>query len=398
MQALIRQHFNKNFTPEKYKAFQAYIDQKYNCPATFRVAETPVFISNDMRTQLLEACEEIAEVFCQSDFKERSKGAIPKGQEVPGEDEHTTFLQMDFGICRGEDGTLVPQLIEVQGFPTLYFFQNLLAEAYHKFYDIPDNFSHLFGGLDSTSYINLLRNTIVGSSNPKNVVLLEVEPHKQVTRIDFYATAAELGIKVLCISDLKVDGKDLYYFDEKGHKIGIEKIYNRVIFDELMNRDDIKREFYFSKEANVEWIGHPNWFFRISKHSLPLLKSKYNPTSMFLNEVDRLPQDLQNYVLKPLYSFAGSGVIINLNQYDLDAIKDPENYILQRKVSYEPIIVTPDVKSKFEVRMLFIWDKGEAKPRLVNNLLRLSKGEMVGVRYNKDKEWVGGSLGFFEKE
>ena len=164
-----------------------------------------------------------------------------------------------------------------------------------------------------------------------------------------------------------------------------------------MNRDDLQREFYFSKEANVEWIGHPNWFFRISKHSLPLLKSKYNPTSMFLNEVDRLPQDLHNYVLKPLYSFAGSGVIINLNQYDLDAIKDPENYILQQKVSYEPIIETPDEKSKFEIRMLFIWDKDEAKPRLVNNLLRLSKGEMVGVRYNKDKEWVGGSLGFFEQ-
>ena len=397
MQSLIRQQFNKNFTPEKYKAFQAYVDQKYNCPSVFRVAETPVFISNDIRRQLLEACEEIAEVFCRDDFKERSKSAIPKGQEVPGEDEHTTFLQMDFGICRGKDGSLIPQLIEVQGFPTLYFFQNLLAEAYRKFYDIPDNFSHLFGGLDSASYINLLRHTIVESSNPKNVVLLEVEPTKQVTRIDFYATAAELGIKVLCISDLKVAGKDLYYFDEKGNKVGVEKIYNRVIFDELMNRDDLQREFYFSKEANVEWIGHPNWFFRISKHSLPLLKSKYNPTSMFLNEVDRLPQDLHNYVLKPLYSFAGSGVIINLNQYDLDAIKDPENYILQQKVSYEPIIETPDEKSKFEIRMLFIWDKGEAKPRLVNNLLRLSKGEMVGVRYNKDKEWVGGSLGFFEQ-
>jgi hypothetical protein len=303
---------------------------------------------------------------------------------------------MDFGICKDENGEYIPQLIEVQGFPSLYMFQDLVANAYRKHFDIPDNYSHLFGGLDSAAYTDLFKKIVVGDSNPENVVLLEVEPDKQVTAIDFVATKHKLGIEYLCVTDLKKEGKDVYYI-KNGKKIGVEKIYNRVIFDELIKRDDLKREFYFTQEANIEWIGHPHWFFRISKHTLPLLNNKYVPKSYFLNELKEYPEDLHNYVLKPLYSFAGTGVLININRYDLDAIEDKENYILQRKVEYAPVIPTPNVHSKCEIRMLMLWERGAARPVIVNNLARLSKGEMVGVRYNKDKDWVGGSVGFFEQ-
>jgi hypothetical protein len=185
------------------------------------------------------------------------------------------------------------------------------------------------------------------------------------------------------------------YYIKDGKKVGVEKIFNRVIFDELIKRDDLKREFYFTEDANLEWVGHPNWFFRISKHTLPLLDSQYVPPSYFLSDLDEYPEDLHNYVLKPLYSFAGTGVIINLNRYDLESIQDPENYILQRKVEYAPVVETPTDPSKCEIRMLMIWEPGAARPRIVNNLARLSKGEMVGVRHNKNKDWVGGSVGFF---
>ncbi|MEO1713905.1 MAG: hypothetical protein AAFU60_11295, partial [Bacteroidota bacterium] len=305
--------------------------------------------------------------------------------------------QMDFGICQNSDGSLSPQLIEVQGFPSLYFFQDLVAKAYKKYYHIPDGYSHLFDGLDSDGYIELLRKAIVGSADPKNVVLLEVEPTKQVTEIDFVVAKERLGIEYLCVSDVKKEGQDLYY-EKDGQKIGIQRIFNRVIFDELIKRDDLPREFYFTEEANVEWAGHPNWFFRISKHTLPFLDNPYVPKSMFLSDLDQIPRDLENYVLKPLYSFAGSGVIINLNRYDLESISDPENYILQRKVKYAPIVETPNVPAKCEIRMLMIWERGAARPRIINNLARLSKGEMIGVRYNKNKDWVGGSVGFFPKD
>lgn len=393
----VRASYNAAFTDEKYQALIETITRKAKSQPNFRVAETPVFLPNDLQKMLIQACEEITDVIVQSDFKDKSAGAILKGQIVPNETNHTTFLQMDFGLCSDENGKITPQLIEVQGFPSLYFFQDLLAQSYQKVFDIPKRFSHLFGGLDSNGYIDLLRKIIIGNSQPENVVLLEVSPHKQVTQIDFWAGEQLLGFKTQCVSDLKVEGKDVYYLNEQGKKIGVEKIFNRVIFDELIHRDDLKRDFYFTKEANVEWIGHPHWFFRISKHTLPLLDSQYVPKTYFLNELETLPEDLHNYVLKPLYSFAGTGVIININRYDLEAIEDKENYILQRKVNYAPVVETPTQPAKCEVRMLMLWERGAARPRIVNNLTRLSKGEMVGVRYNKNKDWVGGSVGFFEQ-
>lgn len=393
----IRKRYNQAFTPERYRRFMDWITAEYDHHPPFKVAETPVFIPPSLKRQLFEACEEITDALVRDDFKERSKHAVPYGQEVPGETPHTTFLQMDFGICKDADGSLIPQLIEVQGFPSLYFYQHVVADAYRRFFDIPVELNHLFNGFDPDSYLELLRSIIIGDSHPENVILLEVEPHKQATQIDFIIGKKLLGMEYLCVSELKKEGKDVYYVNEQGRKIGVEKIYNRVIFDELVKRDDLKREFFFHDEANVEWIGHPNWFFRISKHTLPLLDSRYAPQSYFLNELDEYPEDLQNYVLKPLYSFAGTGVMININRFDLDAIADPENYILQRKVNYAPVVETLDEPAKCEIRMLMLWERNAPRPVIVNNLARLSKGEMIGVRYNKGREWVGGSVGFFPK-
>jgi hypothetical protein len=397
MVSTIRQAYNQAFNAKSYSAFLKDINQTFNYDIPFRIAESPVFIDAALKKQLFEACEGIMDQICQPDFKEKTQAAILPKYHVDGEDDHTLFLQMDFGICKDANGVLSPQLIEIQGFPSLYFFQDLLANAYKKHFPIPDNYSHLFDGLDSETYVNLLRKNIVGSSQPENVVLLEVEPERQNTRIDFLCTQKELGIAVKCISDLKKEGRKVYYLDDNGKKVGVEKIFNRVIFDELVRYPDLKREFYFSEPADIEWIGHPHWFFRISKYTLPFLKSPYVPDTRFLSEIDNIPTDLENYVLKPLYSFAGTGVIINLNQYDLEAIKDPENYILQRKVEYAPVIETPNDPAKCEIRMLMIWEKDAARPRIINNLARLSKGAMIGVRYNKNKDWVGASTGFFEK-
>jgi len=150
--------------------------------------------------------------------------------------------------------------------------------------------------------------------------------------------------------------------------------------------------------VDVEWVGHPNWFFRISKFTMPLLSGKYVPESFYLDQIEEYPVDLENYVLKPLYSFAGMGVNLHITSDALDKITDRENYILQRKVQYAPVIETPTGPAKFEIRMLMVWEKDESRPKVINNLIRVSKGEMVGVRYNKDKDWVGASVGFFAPE
>ncbi|KAA3641689.1 MAG: hypothetical protein DWQ02_00110 [Bacteroidetes bacterium] len=392
----LRERYNKAFTEEVYNEFKYAIEKKYDHLPVFRIAETPIFIPNDLKEKIIQAAEDIIDVVVEPDFMQNSASAIPDGLKVPQESDFTNFLQMDFGICIDEHGEYTPQLIEAQGFPSLYFFQNLLATKYRKFFDIPDNLTHLFNGLTPETYIQKLRDVIIGDADPETTVLLEVEPDKQATVIDFYATKEALGIESLCVTDLKVEGKDVYYYKGK-KKIKVERIFNRVIFDELVPRTDLKREFRFNMGANVHWVGHPNWFFRLSKYTLPFLKSPYVPESHFLHELDTIPSDLDNYVLKPLYSFAGSGVIINLNRFDIEAIPDPENYILQRKVEYAPVIETPNVGSKCEIRVMFLWENRNERPLLVNNLVRLSKGKMVGVKYNKDKDWVGGSVGFFEK-
>jgi len=393
-----RQHYNATFSPEKYQAFLDTVNTAFGEACTFRVSETPIFVPQSLKSQLLQGVEDICAVITQPGFRARSEAALPAHLRVPGEDDHTVFLQLDFGVCRDAAGNFTPQLIEMQGFPSLYFFQQLLADSYRKHFEIPPHFHSLFGGLDREGYIQLMREVIVGGSKPENVILLEVEPEKQNTRIDFWGSREYLGIKVLCLSKLKREGRDLYYLDDNGRRVGVERIYNRIIFDELEKRSDLPREWDMTTEVNAEWVGHPNWFFRISKHSLPFIQSEFVPSTLFVNELKSIPDDLENWVLKPLFSFSGQGVKINITRDDVESVDDPSNFILQRKVEYVTGVQTlnPEEPSKCEIRMMLVWDKNWEKPRLVNNLVRMSKGEMVGVRYNKGKDWVGASVGFFE--
>jgi hypothetical protein len=393
-----RRHYNATFTEEKYQSFLQTMNTAFGEPVTFRMSETPVFVPKDLKEKLLQGVDDICAVLTEPDFKTRSEAAIPADLLVPNEDDHTTFLQLDFGICRDAEGNLTPQLIEMQGFPSLYFFQHLMASSYRKHFDIPADFHHLFGGLDAEGYVETLRETIIGDARPENVVLLEIDPEKQNTRIDFWGSRHYLGLRVLNLSDLRREGRDLYYLDESGRRVEVQRIYNRIIFDELGKRDDLPREWDLISEVNAEWVGHPNWFFRISKYTLPFLKTPFVPETYFLKDLMSIPDDLENWVLKPLFSFSGMGVKVNVAREDLETLDRPEDYILQRKVQYASAVQTlrPDEPSKCEIRMMLVWDKHAFQPRLVNNLVRMSKGEMVGVRYNQGKDWVGASVGFFE--
>ena len=387
----LREKFNADFTDEKYNALINDIENKINRKLDFRICETPLFLDKKNITVLVDAAYEIAGIIEKIDFGNSHRTFVPEKYFVPNEDSHPLFLQIDFAITQDEEGNILPQLIELQGFPSLYNFQAFLDSELRKFYDLPSELTPYFNGLDYDSYIEKLKRAMIGDSNPENVILLEIDPYNQKTWIDFHIAEMQLGIKPVCISDVIQEGKNLYY-EIDGRKIKIDKIYNRVIFDEL-ERSEIKPSFNFFEEFNVTWLSHPNWFFKISKNILPLIKSKYAPPSYYLDELSVYPGDLENYVLKPLFSFAGSGVKIEISQNDLDKIKDKENYILQRKVKYEPVIKTPDGYAKAEVRMMFLW---EDKPELVNNLLRVSKGKMIGVDYNKNKTWVGANIMYHE--
>ncbi|MDP5106667.1 MAG: hypothetical protein NWQ31_10925, partial [Polaribacter sp.] len=198
-----RSFYNEQFTEEKYNTFLQDIIDEFKYVPKFKISETPAFIPKDLKNKLIAACDEIMAVINQPNFKELTNGAFfDKNTIVPNEDENAKFLQLDFGICKDESGNLVPKLIELQGFPSLYFFQELLGRKYRKHFGnaIPENYSQHLNGMTNHGYLELLRQEIVGDTDPKQVILLEIEPEKQATAIDFYATEAKLGIKVLCIS------------------------------------------------------------------------------------------------------------------------------------------------------------------------------------------------------
>ncbi|RYY54123.1 MAG: hypothetical protein EOO09_15535 [Chitinophagaceae bacterium] len=394
----IREAFNAAFSEEKYKAFLAELDAAHPGAIEFRVAETPIFVTKYFTNMLLDACESIVDIIVDPKFNELTSKAIPPGLQVPNENSHSHFIAFDFGICQNEEGDYEPQLIEMQGFPTLFAYEVLIDDVFRKHFEMPSGYDAYLGKFNRETYLRELKDIILGKEDPENVILLEIFPHQQKTRIDFYCTEDYTGIKTVCITELIREGRQLYYVND-GVKTLVKRIYNRVIFDDLRQQSPEVREKgnIFFEDLDVQWVPHPSWFYRISKYTLPLIRHPYVPQTFFLNEVTQVPADLENYVLKPLFSFAGQGVIIDLTQADIDAVKDPENWILQRKVKYADIIQTPDIPAKAEIRIFYFWKDGDARPVPTNNLARLSKGKMIGVRYNKDKEWVGGSFCVFQK-
>lgn len=389
-----RQQFNREFSQGKYQAVKNLVKEKTGEESSFRLSESPVFLPKEFWQKLDDASKSIISQIKNMSDSELAK-AIPENCNVPNDTKKPHFVAIDFGICQNENGEVVPQLIELQAFPSLFGFQKLYEEVILESYPF---LSELKNSVSKEEYIEKLRNLIVGNENPENVILLEIFPEKQKTSIDFTVTEQFLGIKTVCLTKIKKQGRKLFY-ENDGKLIPINRIYNRVIFDELDKIEGLETEFDFREDIAVEWITHPNWFFKISKYILPKLEHEFVPKSYFLPDFPN-SENLENFVLKPLFSFAGSGVNLNPTQEILDKIEDKENYILQRKVNYAPLF--EDINGEFskaEIRLLFGWEPEKENPELFVNLVRMTKAAMVNVDFNKkDAIWIGSSIAFFEKD
>jgi hypothetical protein len=305
---------------------------------------------------------------------------------VPNEAPVPLFVQADFGL----DANLEPQLVEVQGFPSLYAYQPVMAECYRDAYGIDPALHAQPGGLNLGEYHALLRRAIVGNHDPANVILLEIDPARQKTLCDFLVTERLFGVRAVDVRALRKQGNRLWY-DRDGCATPVERIYNRVIVDELERRA-IEVPFDFRDDLQVEWAGHPNWFFRLSKFSLPYLRHRAAPHAQFLNRVGHVDNP-ERYVLKPLYSFAGLGVVVGPTAAEIAAVPGAkrDQYLLQERVNFVPVIETPAGWAKIEVRIMYIWIE---EMRAVNTIVRMGRGAQMGVDHNKNLEWVGGSAGF----
>jgi hypothetical protein len=390
----LRKQFNANFTSEKYHAFLKLMDKRCGAPVHFRVAETPCFFPKELMDQMSEYGKELIHQLGSLEYRKASFAAIPEEFNVPHEAPHPMFIQVDFGLVRDASGHLQPKLVELQGFPSLYAYQAMLSQVYAEVFELDESLQYLHSGLDWEGYKQLLRQAILGSHDPHNVVLMEIDPLQQKTRPDFLLTEKLLGIPTVSITEIEKRGKELFY-EKDGRRLPIRRIYNRAIVDELV-RKNLKLNFRFDEELDVEWAGHPNWYFRMSKYSLPFLQHECVPKTQFLDRVEKVPDDLENYVIKPLFSFAGLGELINPTKDDWASI--PRNkwseYILQEKMNFEPVIETPHGGTKAEIRIMYIWlDELQS----VMTIVRMGRGMMMGVDHNKNMEWVGSSAGFYPR-
>jgi len=387
----LRKRFNERYSPDKYPTLLEWMAERCGAPIEFRVAETPCFFPEALVEKMARYGKELIHQLGGLEYRKASFSAIPPEFNVPHEAPHPMFIQVDFGLIRDGAGELQPKLVELQGFPSLYAYQAALSQAYLEVFGLDPNLKYLHGGLDWEGYKKLLRRAIVADHDPENVVLMEIDPLHQKTLPDFLMTEKLLDIPTVAITDIEKRGKELFY-DKSGKRIRIRRIYNRAIVDELV-RKKLKLNFRFDEELDVEWAGHPNWYFRMSKFSLPYLKHECVPRTEFLDRVEHIPDDLGNYVIKPLFSFAGLGVLINPTKDDLAEIPHGKRseYILQEKMNFVPVIETPFGGTKAEIRIMYIW-VDELLP--VMTIVRMGRGMMMGVDHNKNMEWVGSSAGF----
>jgi hypothetical protein len=392
----LRKQFNDSFTPEKYQTFLRRIDDACGTHVQFRLSETPCFFPKSLLNRMAKDGKElIMQLVENPEYRTRSDASIPAEFRVANESPRPLFVQVDFGLVRDANGTLQPKLVELQAFPSLYAYQVTLAQSYIDVYGLDRRLNFFLSGLDEKSYRELLQRAIVGTHDPENVILMEINPQAQKTLPDFLLTEKMLGIRTVDIQTIKKQGSQLYY-ERNGTQVPIRRIYNRTIVDELQ-RKNIKLGFDWRDDLDVEWAGHPNWYFRISKFSIPYLRHPSVPKTWFLDRLESIPDDLQNYALKPLYSFAGLGVVIAPTKEDIAAIpaEKRSEYILQERLHFEPVIETPFGATKAEVRVMYIWQE-DLTPVLT--IIRMGRGLMMGVDHNKNMAWVGASAGLWPEE
>jgi hypothetical protein len=397
-----RGDFNRRFSEAKYDHLRHELNRRSRTEVQFRVCETPCFFPRVLMGELAAAGSELThQLLGNAAYMEASRQAVPAAYRVPGDSAHPNFMTVDFGFVRSGDGSLAPKLVELQAFPSIFGYQDVLSRQYVESFELDPDLEWLLGGHSEESYWRLLRKVIVGDHDPENVILTEVEPESQKTLPDFHVHEDRLGIATVDIASLRKKGNELFY-QRDGREIPIHRIYNRAIVDE-MERKGIRLAFDLRDELDVEWAGHPNWYFQISKLSLPYLKHPSVPKAVFLDdwfarEQPDLPEDRSQLLLKPLYSFAGKGIQFGPTDAELAAIPVGERhgYLMQERVGFEPVIETPCGPTQAEVRILYLWpDEGVMEP--VISLVRLGRGLMMGVDHNRNQEWVGSSAALFPR-
>ena len=397
----LRAAFNQAWTDEKFRDLVTRLETRTGVPLGFPISETPCFFPQSLMASLAATgLELVNQILNDAEAMAAADAIVPAQFRGAGSEPAPTFLQVDFGLVRNASGVIEPKLVELQAFASLYGFQLAIAESYREAFSLPRDLRTFLDDLDAERYHALIARAIVGDNDPREVVLMEIEPRKQKTWPDFVVTEQMWGVRAIDVSEVQRDGRKLFY-NRDGKRTQIKRVYNRVIPDEL-ERKRIQLPFGYDDDLDVQWAGHPAWYFRISKFSIPFLRHPSVPETRFLDGIESLPADRDRYLLKPLFSFAGGGIIFAPTDEQIAAIpmSERKNYILQERINFTPVIETPEGPAQAEIRIMYVNDPstslraGGSRLRPVLPLLRMGRGKMMGVDHNKGLRWVGASAGF----
>jgi hypothetical protein len=390
----LRQAFNARFTDAAYARYTQSLAARCGAQIEFHLSETPCFLPVPLIGQLVETSQTFLNQLLQSAEYRRAAGdVVPLEFRLAHGESTPTFVQVDFGLVETPNG-LEGRLVELQAFPSLYGFQVAMAEAAIEAYGLTGVTPYI-GGLTAEAYLTTMRAAMVGNHDPAEVVLLEIDPRHQKTYPDFAVTEQMWGVRPVDVRSVVREGRRLFY-EHDGRRIPIARVYNRVIPDELAQKRPALA-VDFRDDLDLEWCGGPDWFFRVSKFSMPWLRHPWVPRTLFLDQVDTLPSDRDRWLLKPLFSFAGGGIIFAPTDAQIAAIPSAErrHFILQERVDFTPTVATPDGLTKAEIRIMLVRDAkaGETAYKALLPLVRMGRGKMMGVDFNKGLRWVGASAG-----
>lgn len=395
-----RSAFNAVYSDALYSEYRARLEERAG-PITFPLAETPLFLSHELRDALAREARAIVAQLSTPENLAKGMTAIPAQYAAPGMDALPSTLQVDFALVEGKDGKLEGRLVELQAFPSLYAIETLMARAWA---DTLSPHAGLGGEwtcfmeLGDAAAVELMRRTILGDASPEETVLVDIDPQSQKTLPDFVATKELFDVDTVCVTNIKKEGNKLFR-QKDGKLVPIKRFYNRLVFDEL-ERKNVQVPFSWNDDLDLTWCSHPNWYWVWSKFSLPLLDHPWMPRARYLSDVDPAGEDLSNLVLKPLFSFSGGGVLLDVTREAIEAIPRERRhlFLVQERFHYAEAIQAPDgagVKAEVRVMLLRPPNATELVPLIC--LVRLSRGKMLGVDFNQGLKWVGGTVGMWTR-
>jgi len=303
----------------------------------FKATSSEVFLfPKELKSELIEAATGITNQLFSSRVLTLAESNITDNSNILDFRSYKNlpepyFMTIDLAYAPG--GGTNFKLIEAQAFLSI---SHMFFEHYSKLLDLNRD---VF--LNFEAYQHFLRKIQNNHS-----ILLEDCPWEQKTAIDFHLLQKQASIEVLNFRGIL-----------GSHALKEKLIYNRLIFADLTAQEFANAKISLSGLPNARWLHHPDWYYFVSKSSLPYITSPWAAQSFLVADKPLNFEPKSNaWVLKPLFDYGCSGVNLNPSRTDIENVDAPKEWLLQQKIELKHL---PGTELFGEIRVvLFNTDNG----------------------------------------